>query len=96
MDPWVSLRALYAVSPEEPTAPAQVPAAAPSLSFAAQLEGKMEAMASDPDSVQPTIVASMQMTAPIPVLTRPALAMHAPSAMTYRLFWRLATTLLAC
>lgn len=52
------------MSPEEPAAPAQVPAAAPSLSFAAQLEGKMEAMASDPDSVQPTIVASMQITPP--------------------------------
>ena len=47
-------------SPEETAAPApaQVQAAS-SLSFAAELEGKMEAIASDPDSV-PTIVASMR------------------------------------
>jgi len=30
----------------------------PSLSFAAELEGKMSAIASDPDSVQPTIIES--------------------------------------
>jgi hypothetical protein len=37
----------------------------PSLSFAAELEGKMSAIASDPDSVQPTIIESACVPAPV-------------------------------
>lgn len=56
----VSFQFLFAsVTGEPPVAPApEQDRPAPTLSFAAELEGKMEAIASDPDSLQPTIVAS--------------------------------------
>ena len=42
-------------SSEETAAPAEMHA--PALSFATELEGKMQAIARDPDGAQPTIVA---------------------------------------